>query len=180
MLTFAASPISRIVLFAIDGDHLGPFSICCADSRGGRRDRLLVGPASSGLRTKRKSCAQAIADALQWLELPYRIRRRPNDAAETLSSLAERTNNLREQQEFHEKWLRIEMPGSAQKYGRLVKEVRAAAGTAIADAWRTGPVKSAGDMNIGELDISRGRVEQAVEEFSSAVVKELSWWRVRF
>ena len=92
--------------------------------------------------------------------------------------LLRRINNLREQLEFHEKWLRIEMPDSAQKYGRLVKEVRAAAGTAIADAWRTGPVKSAEDMNIGALDISRNQVEEAVEEFSSAVVKELSWWRL--
>lgn len=138
----------------------------------------LLGQRQAALERKRKSCAQAIADALQWLELPYRIRRRTDDAAETLSSLADRINNLREQLEFHEKWLRIEMPDSAQKYGRLVKEVRAAAATAISDAWRTGPVKSAGDMNIGALDISRNQVEEAVEEFSSAVVKELSWWRV--
>ena len=137
-----------------------------------------LGQRQAALERKRKSCAQAIADALQWLELPYRIRRRTDDAAETFSSLAERINNLREQLEFHEKWLRIEMPDSAQKYGRLVKEVRAAAGTAIADAWRTGPVKSAEDMNIGALDISRNQVEEAVEEFSSAVVKELSWWRL--
>ena len=140
----------------------------------------LLGQRQAALERKRKSCAQAIADALQWLELPYRIRRRPDDAAETLSSLGERINNLREQLEFHEKWLRIEIPGSAQRYSRLVKEVRVAAGAAIEDAWRTCPVKSAGDMNIGALDINRDQVEEAVEEFSSAVVKELSWWRVRF
>ena len=138
----------------------------------------LLGQRQAALERKRKSCAQAIADALQWLELPYRIRRRPDDDAGTLSSLAERINNLREQIQFHEKWLRIEIPDSAQKYGRLVSEVRAAASSAIEEAWTTGPIKSAGDMNIGELDICRDRVEEAVEEFSSAVVKELSWWRV--
>ena len=137
----------------------------------------LLAQRQAALERKRKSCAQAISDALQWLELPYRIRRRPDDAAETLSSLAERTNNLREQLEFHEKWLRIEIPNCAQSYTRLVKEVRAAAGTAIEEAWRTCPVKSAEDMNIGALDISRDKVEEAVEEFSSEVVKELSWWR---
>ena len=140
----------------------------------------LLGQRQKALERKRNSCAQAISDALQWLELPYRIRRRPDDVAETLSSLAERTNNLREQLQFHEKWLRIEIPNSARRYQHLMEEVRAAARPAIEDAWKTCPVKSAGDMNIGPLNISRDQVDAAVEDFSSEVVKELSWWRVRF
>ena len=140
----------------------------------------LLGQRQKALERKRTACAQAISDALQWLELPYRIRRRPDDIAETLSSLAERINNLREQLQFHEKWLRIEIPNSAKRYQSLVKVVMATAGPAIEDAWKTCPVKSAGEMNIGPLDINRDQVDEAVENFSLEVVKELSWWRVRF
>ena len=61
-----------------------------------------------------------------------------------------------------------------------MKVVMATAGPAIEDAWKTCPVKSAGEMNIGPLDINRDQVDEAVENFSLEVVKELSWWRVRF
>ena len=127
---------------------------------------------------KRILCAEAIADALKWLELPYRIRRRPNDVAETLDSLGERINHLRERLQFHEKWLRVEMPNSVPSYQRLVQEVMAAAGPVIHDAWNASPVASAGDMNLDWLDIGQENVTLSVEDFSSEVVKALAWWRI--
>ena len=138
----------------------------------------LIGQRQTALERKRILCAEAISDALQWLELPYRIRRRTGNADETLASLAKRINHLRERLQFHEKWLRIEMPKSLTSYKCLVKEVMTAARPAIEEAWNACPVESATDMNLGLLEIGREKVDVAVERFSSDAVKALTWWRI--
>ena len=127
---------------------------------------------------ERTLCAEAIADALQWLELPYRIRRRPDNTPQTLAALGDRINDLRERLQFHEKWLRIEIPQSVASYQRLVEEVIAAAGQEIENAWNASPAQSASDMNVGQLSITLDRVDAAVEDFSAEVVKALAWWRI--
>ena len=138
----------------------------------------LLGQRRTSVERKRTLCAEAIADALKWLELPYRIRRRPDDNPQTLIALGDRINDLRERLQFHEKWLRIEIPQSVASYRRLVEEVMAAARQEIEDAWIASPAKNASDMNIGQLSIIRDGVDAAVEDFSSEVVKALAWWRV--
>ena len=138
----------------------------------------LLGQRRTSVERKRTLCAEAIADALKWLELPYRIRRRPDNTPQTLTALGDRINDLRERLQFHEKWLRIEIPQSVVSYQRLVEEVMAAARQEIADAWTDSPAENASDMNIGQLSIIREGVDIAVEDFSSEVVKALAWWRI--
>ena len=96
----------------------------------------------------------------------------------TLAYLAERINYLRERLQFHEKWLRIEIPKSASSYQDLVREIRTAAGQEIEDAWNASPVESASDMNLGLLNIYRSKVDVAVEAFSVEVVKALVCGRI--
>ena len=138
----------------------------------------LLGQRRTSVERKRTLCAEAIADALQWLELPYRIRRRPDNTPQTLAALGDRINDLRERLQFHEKWLRIEIPQSVASYQRLVEEVIAAAGQEIENAWNASPAHSASNMNVGQLSITRDRVDAAVEDFSAEVVKALAWWRI--
>ena len=138
----------------------------------------LMGQRRTSVERKRTLCAEAIADALQWLELPYRIRRRPDNTPQTLTALGDRINDLRERLQFHEKWLRIEIPQSVTSYQRLVEEVIVAAGQEIENAWNASPAQSANDMNVGHLSITRDRVDAAVEDFSAEVVKALAWWRI--
>ena len=138
----------------------------------------LLGQRRTSVERKRTLCAEAIADALKWLELPYRIRRRPDNTPQTLTALGDRINDLRERLQFHEKWLRIEIPQSVTSYQRLVKEVMAAARQEIEDAWTASPAESSSDMNIGQLSIIREGVDVAVEDFSSEVVKALAWWQI--
>ena len=138
----------------------------------------LLGQRRTSVERKRTLCAEAIADALKWLELPYRIRRRPDNTPQTLTALGDRINDLRERLQFHEKWLRIEIPQSVVSYQRLVEEVMAAARQEIEDAWTASPAENASDMNIGQLSIIREGVDVAVEDFSSEVVKALAWWRI--
>lgn len=137
-----------------------------------------LGQRQAAVERKRRACAEAMADALKWLELPYRIRRRVDDKPATLSALAERASDLRERLEFHEKWLRVEIPTAHSHFKILLQAVRTAAGPAIEAAWSTHPAQAASQMNLGSLNLQLATVDAAVDAFSSEVTRELVWWRL--
>jgi hypothetical protein len=138
----------------------------------------LLGQRQAALERKRRACAEAIADALSWFNLPYRIRRRLSNEPETLNALNERINSLRERLEFHEMWLRVEVPKAHPHFHQLVLAVRQASRSAIEEAWESAPIRTASQMNTGGLSMNREPVEKEAEAFSSAVVRQLTWWRV--
>ena len=74
--------------------------------------------------------------------------------------------------------MRIEIPQSVMSYRCLVGEVTTAARPEIENAWTASPAQSASNMNVGQLNINRDRVDAAVEDFSVEVVKALAWWRI--
>lgn len=114
-----------------------------------------------------------MADAIAWLELPYRVRRRQGDDKATLDALAERFHVLHERLLFHENWLRIEVPTAHPLYKQLVAEARSAALDATRKAWESAPVQAPKDMNTGNLGIDRAKVGVAVAEFAGEVRKRL-------
>lgn len=128
------------------------------------------------LEEQRKECAKAIADAMAWLELPYRIRRRADDLPTTRTALVERMHALQEALYFHENWLRIEMPRSQALYTDLVTKIKDGARQQIQQAWEEHPADAANLMNLGDLGV--GRVDEEVEAFAAAVRQDLSWWRL--
>lgn len=62
------------------------------------------------LQRRREVAAEAMAHALLWLELPYRIRRRVDDKPETIAAIVERVHGLQEKLVFHSSWLEVELP----------------------------------------------------------------------
>lgn len=108
---------------------------------------------------KRELCGKAIADALAWLELPYRIRRRVDDEPDTLQDLVDRMHQLQESLLFYRGWLQVELPEAHEEFVSVVSAVKAAAASAIQQAWESRPSSEAKDMNIGELQIDRTAVE---------------------
>ena len=120
---------------------------------------------------KRRACAKALADALSWLELPYRVRRRADNSAITLSDLAGRLHDLQEALLYHESWLRIEVPGAHEVYSRLVRAVKQSALEPLREAWAQEPITGPGDMSIGPLNM--GSVEAEVNAFSKEVKKSV-------
>ena len=135
-----------------------------------------LGQRHAAVERKRRASAEAIADALSWLELPFRIRRRTSDNPETLGALAERVHHLQERLLFHENWLRIEVPRAYPKYQKLVRGVKEVVSPFLEEAWNTSPIKGASSMNVGDLGI---RLEPGlVEVFSDEVKKQLALWRI--
>ena len=130
--------IDAAILVAIIGAFL-TFSVFLAERRG------------EALERKRRLAAEALSDALVWLELPYRIRRRTDDGAGTLSEIADRVHHLQERHVFHKSWLQVEMPDAHAHYVALQNAIRELAGSHIQDAWNSGPADRPKAMNIGML-----------------------------
>ncbi len=124
---------------------------------------------------KKQTCAKALAQALAWLELPYRIRRRMSNEPEVLRGIVDRTHQLQEDLLFYQAWMRIELPAANEAYRALVAAAKGAVLEPARLAWRTEPVSAAEGMNIGDLKI--GSIETEVDEFARVVRKDLSWWR---
>ncbi len=122
---------------------------------------------------KRLDCAKALADALAWLELPYRVRRKVDDKSlSQMASLADRAHELQEAHLLHESWLRIEVPEVYEIYISLLHAVREAAREPLRVAWEHPAIKDGKDMNIGGLDVPQ--VDSEVEAYTNAVQDALS------
>ena len=124
---------------------------------------------------KREICARAVADALDWLELPYRIRRRVDDEPATLKELADRTHDLQEALDFHLSWLRVDLPKAYEKYDGLVSAVKSASASAMAAAWEASPVADPAQMIIGDLGIDKSNVDSRISDLVHEIRHELGW-----
>ena len=129
----------------------------------------------SAMDRKRVSCAEAMADALAWMELPYRIARRLDDSPETCRALADRMHHLQERLLYHSSWLQIEVPRAALAYELLLSKVRDEARPHLQEAWRRVPLGSAAEMNLGPFDTAP--IEGAVVVFTKAIRDRFRWWR---
>jgi hypothetical protein len=112
---------------------------------------ILLDRHRQALERKREMAATALSDALQWLEVAYRIRRRTSDAPAELARLAEHLHNLQERHTFHASWLEVDLPQAHPAYEALLTRVRSVAAEAIKAAWNASPIASASDMNLGRL-----------------------------
>lgn len=102
---------------------------------------------------KRETCAQAITDALAWLELPYRIRRRSDDTSVTIAGLVNRMHDLQERLLLHESWLRVELPEAHASYCALVRAAKDAVRDTLRGAWGSPPAARPTDQNLDDLAI---------------------------
>lgn len=103
------------------------------------------------LERKREMAADALSDALQWLEVAYRIRRRTSDSPAELGRLVEHIHTLQEKHTFHTSWLQLELPHAHEAYDALLAKLRTLSSQAIKAAWDADPIVTAADMNIGSL-----------------------------
>lgn len=130
-----------------------------------------LGQRQAARQRKRQACAKALADALSWLELPYRVRRRADDSTATLGELAARMHDLQEALLYHESWLRVEVPGAHEEYTHLLRAVKRSALEPLREAWAQQPIADPSGMSLGPLNM--GSVEGEVKAFSEKVKKRV-------
>jgi hypothetical protein len=99
---------------------------------------------------RRDRLAVTMTGLIEWVELPYRIRRRTDDQPETLRTLTEIGHGIQEQFAADEAWIAAHRPRLLQDYRDTRSEISRPVGAAASEAWATAPVTSAEGMNLGE------------------------------
>lgn len=77
---------------------------------------------------KAKEFADALAAVAEYLEAPYRIRRRQAATPEAREALASSLSDLQARIALHRAWLQVEAPAVGQAYDALVSAARSEAG----------------------------------------------------
>jgi hypothetical protein len=108
--------------------------------------------------------AEALAAVEEYLEAPYRIRRRQAATPEARDALTNALSDLQARIAHHRAWLYVEAPDVAQAYDALIAAARSEAGLQMTDAWNSAPLASDADMNLKvayqhpNSDAERGKV----------------------
>lgn len=100
---------------------------------------------------RRERWARSFADALaaveDFLELPYRVRRRPaQDDGATRFAIASEISDVQARLKFHSTWLQLQNPTVASAYDALVRAAREEAAPQRNDAWRLPPIFTDGEV----------------------------------
>jgi hypothetical protein len=86
---------------------------------------LLAGYLLNQVWARNERRAKAFADALaaieSYLEMPYRVRRRPASNSETRATLTNQMSDIKAHIAFHQAWLQVEAPRVADAYDALVR-----------------------------------------------------------
>lgn len=124
---------------------------------------------------RRNVYAKAFAAYKEYLEYPYRIRRRSPESPDQRAELARALGLLQRDLAYYEAWIETESEEVGERYRRMMAEMRKVAGKAMSDAWnRPGATRDA-DMNTEVVDTAGlGPAERAYLE---SVRKHLSWAR---
>lgn len=95
-----------------------------------------------------KEFAGALAAIEEYLEAPYKIRRRQAATPESRETLATTLSDLQARIALYRAWLHVEAPAVGQAYDVLVSIARSEAGTQMTEAWNATPLASDADMNL--------------------------------
>jgi hypothetical protein len=104
---------------------------------------------AQGRRERRASeFADALAAVEEYLEAPYRIRRRQAATPEARDALTNTLSDLQARIARHRSWLRVEAPPVVEAYDALIAAARSEAGVQMTEAWKSAPPASDADMNL--------------------------------
>jgi hypothetical protein len=138
---------------------------------------FVLGQRASARERQRQEYAKALQAAVKWTEMPFRIRRRLRNDAETKLKLAGQLHDLHEEIAFHHAWLSVEAPRVATVYQTMCDKIRAQTRNHLIDAWDA-DVSEDDSMNLRGIEYP---VEYAVEReaYIREVHDHLLWFGVR-
>jgi hypothetical protein len=129
--------------------------------------------------------AEAVKAVVEWMEYPYRIRRRTTDDPSELRRLAEIGHGIQERLAYYRTWTLIDDPRTGAVYASVIEGIRERVGSACRDAWTVNPVSSPEGMNLhswgpGSMRPELESLEQAVgQRFSRRRFHSLSMRKSR-
>lgn len=134
----------------------------------------LVGYALTQAWARRERWAASFAEALSavedYVEAPYRIRRRPHGDLVAQFSITNSISDIQSRIAFHAAWLRLQNPRVADAYDSLVAAARREAGVQMTEAWHAKAVRKGADVPLGtryehpETDSARAECVRVMRE----------------
>ena len=126
---------------------------------------------------RRERRAKAFAEALQaveeYMEGPYRIRRRPDEDEAGRWQITESLSAVKARVSFHQAWLQTEgLDEVCDAYESLVRASLVEAGPAMTAAWESAGVRRDAELPLGQA-YPRPQVDQARDGFLAAVRRVL-------
>jgi hypothetical protein len=92
--------------------------------------------------------AEAVKAVVEWMEYPYRIRRRTSDDSGELRRLTEIGHGIQERLAYYRTWTLIDNAETGAVYGSVIEGIRQRLGSACRDAWTMDPISSPEGMNL--------------------------------
>lgn len=137
---------------------------------------VVVGYIVAQAQARHESRAKAFAEALtaveDYMECPYRIRRRPNSDPATRQGITSAISDIQSRIAFHEAWLQVETRSVAGKYSDLVRAARTEAGSQMQKAWEAPLLDTDAATNRG-VRFDRYETDGARAEVVSAMRRHL-------
>jgi hypothetical protein len=131
---------------------------------------------AQALRERRaKVFAEALAAVEDYMETPYRIRRRPRSDVDTRERVTSAISDIQSRIAFHEAWLRVETPTVAAEYSQLVRAARAEAGANMTVAWAAPLLDTDAAMSLGTR-YGRDQTDAARDRVVTAMTQHLRWF----
>jgi hypothetical protein len=142
----------------------------------------VAGYQSAQRKARRDRQASAYAEALRavedYMEGPYRIRRRDGSAGER-AVITTFLSDVKSRHNYYQGLLRLHSPAAvADAYDRFIAEVIAEAGPQMTAAWRLPPTRRDNQVPLGS-GYPRGRADAAKQQVVEAMRESLGspWWR---
>ena len=108
----------------------------------------MVTQAQARRERRARDFADALAAVEEYLEAPYRIRRRQAATPEAREALTSALSDLQARIAHHRSWLQVEAPAVGHAYEAYVSAARLEAGVQMAEAWNAAPLTSDTEMNL--------------------------------
>lgn len=139
----------------------------------------LLERSSAHVERVREGYAEATKALVAWVQFPYRIERRVDDAPATRASLAQTGSDMQESLAYYSGWVSAENPVIGEFYSDLLARLRMDVGRHASWAWQQSPRTTAAEMNVrpGELPNPRPLGWAYVQAFSAGFAYRFGWRR---
>jgi hypothetical protein len=131
---------------------------------------------------RRQAYAAAMQVLVEWIEYPYRIRRRTSDEPLELRRLADIGHDIQQRLRYHRTWVVLEHPPTGKLYSEVLAGISERVGAACQNSWTLPPISTPADMNLagwgpGSFQPDLGRLEAAISN-RFGWRRLLSWTRL--
>lgn len=136
---------------------------------------LSLDRASQANEHQKERFGRALANALEWREMPYRVLRR-SPGPEHQRELVNQFHELQHTIAFDLAWMQVENQRVYEAFSELVDALKRECAEPIREAWETDPSGDVGLLRGQAFEID---VSQQIDAYVATVRRQTSFWGLR-